>query len=148
MVTQSTRSSRPGQRRILDLPEDLALLPFYPKAQAQTICWKFNNILSSPDMGQLRPVILQSTVIIPLLHPLEPIHASVQPYRYPALRTGISAGASCCNLSPPTAISSITSNHSCCCCCCCCCSCWGCTASWTSTCRMRELFEEAWNEYN
>ena len=29
MVTQSTRSSCPGQRRILELPEDLALLPFY-----------------------------------------------------------------------------------------------------------------------
>jgi hypothetical protein len=154
MAMQSTRSSRSGQRRILDLPKDLlaevlALLPFYLKAQAQTICWIFNNILSSPDMGQLLPVILQSTVIIPLLHghPLAPIYASVQPCRYPALRTGISAGASCCNHSPPTAISSITSNHSCCCCCCCCCcSCWGCTASCTSsTCRTDELLEEARN---
>ena len=153
MATQSIRSSRPGQRRILDLPEDLltevlALLPFFLKAPAQTICWIFNNSLSSTEMGQLRLIILQSTVIIPLLHQWHCSHASVQPYRYPALRTGISAGASCCSLSPPTAISSITSNHSCCCCCCCCC-CWGCTASCTSsTCAREGLLEEAWNGHN
>ena len=92
MAMQSKKSSRPGQRRILDVPKDLlaevlALLPLYLKAQAQTICWIFNNILSSPDMGQLLSVILQSTVIIPLLsgHPLAPMYASAQPLPLPCI---------------------------------------------------------------